>query len=1115
DDNSEPTVHVEIVHEALIREWERFRTWVHEDEENLRLSTEIMKSAQDWVNTGNEPAYLLTETRLDRALVWLQTADATDLQREFINTSQQARREREASEREQQAYVYELEERNRQRLQQIIVALAIGVVIAIGFGIFGFYQANQADIARDQAEASERNTRSRALANEVLEAASIPNAPLALALAAEANSFDNAPPVAQSALAEVAYLGPRNVYYAEEILFPDTDDIDVTVLHTLFFGDPNRLLAVGNVDDRLIVFDVDTGEIRTEVTWIAMADTDDATSAIATAALSPDGEYLVAGGTLGQVLVWRVNDGELINQAQQSDGRVRAIAFSPTSDQFATANDDTVVNLWTLSTGEYIYSYGTNDVVGTDDDPVGHEGAVLAIAFSNDGTQLVSGGADNKAILWDVDTRNIVWESGDSDAFSWVRSVAFDATGTIIAAGTSRGNLLVWRVNSDNNERVIIDEAHQGAILTLNFAPLDFFGNSETLVSASTDGEITLWNAENMNINRRHSYSDYVGAVTSVIYRPNGGNLLSVGDDDRIIEWDTEQGAIENRFNTEVHTDVVWDVAYAPDNDTALTGSSDGTIIVWDLVNPQPAQFIETGYPDNTAVEYSPDGNIALVGTGAGDLLVYDTNTWDATAQLDGHIDTIRDLVFSPDGRTAMSISDDGTLIIWDIEQLTKVRQVTFFDDTLWEITGVENATYQLDGFDESGLGFNDLFLPTLWSIAYAPDGEHVLIGEDNGNVIWWNPFIAGEASVVFLENTNDEIPHNDTVRSVAISPDNSFALTASDDGIFLQWDLSDNDNPRLSATTYENAGRINDMAISSDGRFALTASENQAGTAYTVDMWDIASGERIRSLEGHTDWVSSVRYSTNGRFALSASADNTLIEWRIDTDRELFQWTLDNRAVSIMTCEQRAEWSAEDCEDDEPPYEFDELLDEFPDDEPMVVPNIELISGTATPTLIPTEAPTITPTPAPTSTPQPLSASIGRNEGSLIVGSADAWAFEVVNDAPLTFLVMADVPLFAPSDSPSDDAIVSAGGLDTVLQIFDAEGTLVAEHDDIGLGINSNSELVNISLEAGIYQIVVSSFNNSTAGDYTLEIIQGQSRDDDDDRDGDGRGRDNNDDDD
>ncbi len=65
------------------------------------------------------------------------------------------------------------------------------------------------------------------------------------------------------------------------------------------------------------------------------------------------------------------------------------------------------------------------------------------------------------------------------------------------------------------------------------------------------------------------------------------------------------------------------------------------------------------------------------------------------------------------------------------------------------------------------------------------------------------------------------------------------------------------------------------DMAFSPDARRVATAS-----TDNTVGIWDLESGQKILMLKRHTDAVLSVRFSSNGRRLFTASSDRTIRVW-------------------------------------------------------------------------------------------------------------------------------------------------------------------------------------------------------------------------------------------
>ena len=52
--------------------------------------------------------------------------------------------------------------------------------------------------------------------------------------------------------------------------------------------------------------------------------------------------------------------------------------------------------------------------------------------------------------------------------------------------------------------------------------------------------------------------------------------------------------------------------------------------------------------------------------------------------------------------------------------------------------------------------------------------------------------------------------------------------------------------------------------------------------------LWDLESGQRIRTLEGHTEWVIAVAVTPDGRRAVSGSADRTLRLWNLGSGKKI-----------------------------------------------------------------------------------------------------------------------------------------------------------------------------------------------------------------------------------
>jgi WD40 repeat protein len=71
----------------------------------------------------------------------------------------------------------------------------------------------------------------------------------------------------------------------------------------------------------------------------------------------------------------------------------------------------------------------------------------------------------------------------------------------------------------------------------------------------------------------------------------------------------------------------------------------------------------------------------------------------------------------------------------------------------------------------------------------------------------------------------------------------------------------------------------VNALAMTPDGHFVVSASNDQ-----TLKVWDIETGEIVRTLDDHTGWVNAVAVTPDGRFVVLASGDGTLKMLDIET---------------------------------------------------------------------------------------------------------------------------------------------------------------------------------------------------------------------------------------
>jgi eukaryotic-like serine/threonine-protein kinase len=109
-------------------------------------------------------------------------------------------------------------------------------------------------------------------------------------------------------------------------------------------------------------------------------------------------------------------------------------------------------------------------------------------------------------------------------------------------------------------------------------------------------------------------------------------------------------------------------------------------------------------------------------------------------------------------------------------------------------------------------------------------------------------------------------------------SPDGQFIASSSGNKAHI-WDTRSG----VEIVTCEgHKDSISSLAYSSDGRWLVTGSQDQ-----TARIWDVKTGRQFRLLQGHIAHINCVDFSPNGRLIATVSSDRTARVWDAISGRE------------------------------------------------------------------------------------------------------------------------------------------------------------------------------------------------------------------------------------
>ena len=864
DSSSTPIIWLEVSHEALIREWDRFKTWVSSRLEDLQYSTELRKLSQDWVASGRDVAYLLVGKRLTRAEVWIENADASDLQREYITESLTARTQRENAEKERQQRELELERKNAARLRLLAILLVVGFVGSIFAVILAVSQRNEleaitsqlqqrTDELEAQSAALEEKTSALALQSAELERTAAESQSLALsaeadraftdrdndlaiALALQATGGSNPPIRAQSTLNNIALAaGTRRVI----------DTSNLTVLSLAYNADATQIVT-GMNNGEIVVWNVATG--RSIVRW------DGHIGNVNSVAYSPDGTRIVSGSSnsSNNLKVWDATTGEEIHNVQHHTDGITSVTYTPDGQFFVSASEDQTYVVWNSTTFEIVHSSqhdttiefmdvtkdipndwliaiadaSTISIVNSSWETVttilpfesGLSKSITSLRIKADGTQVMAGFASGRVGLWNVRNGTMVRVFPNSDLVSAVddasanedvliNAVDFLPLDNKVVAGFVDGTIRIWDVST----------SRQTDIFTLGAEIKDLAVNrAEVRMAVSLEGEMRIWDIQGSAEVQR--FTGHTGQVSAVAYHPAGELILSGSFDTTLILWNPENTEIVQTFNG--HDGAVVALDFNADGSRFISSANDQTARIWSTDTAEITLTFEEHNGNVLAVAWHPSSSLVATGGFDNRVLLWDANTGEVQRELLGHEGTISSLQFSTDGSLVLSGSFDDTLKIWNVE------------------TGEEIQTLSGHTASVSAGGFNE-------------SATQVISGASDNTVRTWD--VASGREIRRFEG------HDRVINQVAFVANSNTILSASSDG--------------------------------------------------TLRLWDTASGFEIYRYSvinsfGRSIAMRAVAVKADGSKAVTGMSDATVRQWEIlPTINSLVRWTLDNRFIPTLDC--------------------------------------------------------------------------------------------------------------------------------------------------------------------------------------------------------------------
>ncbi|MDB5335704.1 MAG: domain, G-beta repeat [Planctomycetaceae bacterium] len=415
------------------------------------------------------------------------------------------------------------------------------------------------------------------------------------------------------------------------------------------------------------------------------------TGAISATVIHPNGQ-VVSGSADGTIRFWNPADGAQVRAITHGQP-VTSFALTRDGNKLAATGADANIKLYNAADGAVLFTL------------TGHAAAAKTVAFSAENTRLVSTGADNVAVVWDVATGELL------EKMPIAAGVAF---------AQFAGNLPNSLVIGQNDKAIVAVTTHIERTLAGHMKAITdtlFNKGGDAVFTSSEDGTIRRYVVAN---GQQQFAANHGAPVYDIDQSIDGAWLASGGEDKTIKVWNAGNGGAGPKPVFAGFEAPVRSVTFAAAGQQVVGGAVNNQVLVFNIMTGLVAQaFTEHAGAIETLAATGEQEKL-IVSAGADKSV----KQWSLVSgiQIPGHAKPVTSLAFflPPNGQI-LSGSEDNSARIWNI---TNAQMVRAFD-----LGGpVTSVAIRPDGQQIAASGANNL--TRLWNAANG-----AVMGEIKGDL--------------------------------------------------------------------------------------------------------------------------------------------------------------------------------------------------------------------------------------------------------------------------------------------------------------------------------------------------------------------------------------------